>query len=52
MHRNSRISRRVAWPAATKTVSGVRYYGRRYYDPKPGRFVGRDPIGEKGGIHL
>ena len=27
-------------------------YGRRYYDPKDGRFVGRDPIGEQGGINL
>lgn len=28
------------------------YYGRRYYDPKDGRFVGRDPIEEQGGINL
>jgi RHS repeat-associated protein len=26
--------------------------GRRYYNPSQGRFFGRDPIGEKGGIHL
>lgn len=26
--------------------------GRRYYDPKQGRFVGRDPIEEKGGLNL
>ena len=45
-------SRRVARPAATKTVSGVRYYGARYYDPKQGRFVGRDTIEEKGGRNL
>ena len=45
-------SRRVARPAATKTVSGVRYYGRRYYDPRQGGFVGRDPIEEQGGLNL
>lgn len=43
---------RVARPVATKPASGVRYYGRRYYDPKEGRFVGRDPIEEQGGIDL
>lgn len=37
---------------ATKTVSGVRYYGRRYYSPSQGRFLGRDPKDEKGGLHL
>ena len=26
--------------------------GSRYYDPKQGRFVGRDPKGEAGGTHL
>ena len=26
--------------------------GRRYYDPKQGRFVGRDPIEEQGGLNL
>lgn len=31
---------------------GSVYYGRRYYDPGKGRFVGRDPKGESGGIHL
>jgi len=28
------------------------YYGRRYYDPMDGRFVGRDPIEEQGGINM
>lgn len=28
------------------------YYGFRYYSPALGRFYGRDPMGEKGGIHL
>jgi hypothetical protein len=30
----------------------VRYYGRRYYDPSCGRFLGRDPIEETGGLNL
>jgi len=45
-------ARRVARPESTKSASGVRYYGRRYYDPKDGRFVGRDPIAEQGGLNL
>lgn len=28
------------------------YYGFRYYSPSLGRFFGRDPIEEKGGLHL
>ncbi|MBE7536963.1 MAG: RHS repeat-associated core domain-containing protein [Opitutaceae bacterium] len=36
------------WDAET----GWSYYGRRYYDARMGRFVGRDPIGEEGGINL
>ncbi|MBE7539520.1 MAG: RHS repeat-associated core domain-containing protein [Opitutaceae bacterium] len=32
--------------------TGWSYYGRRYYDARMGRFVGRDPIGEEGGINL
>jgi hypothetical protein len=28
------------------------YYGRRYYNPSQGRFLGRDPIEEKGGLNL
>jgi hypothetical protein len=27
-------------------------YGFRYYDPKTGRWLGRDPIGERGGANL
>jgi RHS repeat-associated protein len=36
----------------TDDETGLVYYGRRYYSPKEGRFIGRDPKGEKGGIHL
>ncbi len=32
--------------------SGLIYYGHRYYDPRQGRFINRDPIGEEGGINL
>ncbi len=52
IRRKSLKSRRVARPAATKSASGVRYYGRRYYEPKLGRWLGRDPIEEKGGLNL
>ncbi len=32
--------------------TGWSNYGRRYYDPRNGRFIGRDPIAEEGGINL
>ena len=50
--RKSLDSRRVARPATTKTVSGVRYYGFRYYNPSTGRWLSRDPIQENGGLNL
>ena len=28
------------------------YYGYRYYDPSTGRWLNRDPIGERGGLNL
>jgi len=43
---------RVASPAATKSASGVRYYGFRYYNPSTGRWLSRDPIEEDGGVNL
>ncbi len=39
-------------PATTKTVSGMFYYGYRYYSPGMGRWLNRDPIGERGGLNL
>ena len=50
--RKSLDSRRVARPATTKSVSGVRYYGFRYYNPQTGRWLNRDPIEEEGGSNL
>lgn len=32
--------------------TGLVYYGYRYYDPKNGRFINKDPIGEAGGLNL
>ena len=32
--------------------SALIYYGYRYYSPAVGKWIGRDPSGEKGGIHL
>jgi RHS repeat-associated protein len=45
-------SHRVAKAAATKTVSGMFYYGFRYYNPSTGRWPSRDPIEERGGLNL
>gem|GEM_PF-4393210 len=50
--RKSLNSRRVAAPAATKSVSGVRYYGQRYYCPSTGRWLSRDASEEAGGANL
>lgn len=36
----------------TDAETGLCYYGYRYYDPTWGRWVSRDPIGERGGIGL
>jgi RHS repeat-associated protein len=34
------------------TQTGLYYYGYRYYDPLTGRWLNRDPLGEKGGKNL
>jgi RHS repeat-associated protein len=34
------------------TASGFYYYGYRYYSPDTGRWISRDPIGERGGVNL
>ncbi|MDD2764144.1 MAG: hypothetical protein PHE83_09255 [Opitutaceae bacterium] len=36
----------------TDSETSLVYYGYRYYSPSLGRWLGRDPIGEKGGLHL
>ena len=40
------------WPTPTTTVSGVRYYGYRYYQPEIGRWASRDPLEELGGLNV
>ena len=36
----------------TDAETGLVYYGYRYYEPRNGRFLGRDPLGESGGLNL
>lgn len=36
----------------TDNETGLVYYGLRYYSPSQGRFLGRDPIAEQGGLNL
>jgi RHS repeat-associated protein len=33
-------------------LTGLLYYGYRWYDPATGRWPSRDPIGERGGVNL
>lgn len=39
-------------PTPTASAPGVSVYGFRYYQPETGRWLGRDPIGEWGGVNL
>jgi RHS repeat-associated protein len=43
---------RVTTTTHSKTASGVYYYGYRYYSPELGRWINRDPIGERGGLNV
>jgi len=36
----------------TDSQTRLVYFGHRYYDPALGRWLGRDPAGEKGGLNL
>jgi RHS repeat-associated protein len=36
----------------TDNETGLIYYGYRFYDPVTGRWLNRDPIGERGGANL
>ena len=36
----------------TDYVTGLCYYGYRWYSPMHGRWINRDPIGESGGVNL
>ena len=44
----------LSFTFSSKTVdaSGLVYYGLRFYNPEMGRWMSRDPIGEKGGCNL
>ncbi len=35
----------------TDAETGLNYYGYRFYDPVAGRWLNRDPIGERGGLN-
>ncbi len=50
-----RASLRGRWFGGRKSQNpgrGKAVSGRRFYDPKNGRFIGRDPISEGGGLNL
>lgn len=48
------VSQKVTRTYSTSTtiVSGIHYNTLRYYDPKLGRYINRDPIGEMGGGNI
>jgi RHS repeat-associated protein len=39
-------------PATTTIYDGLSYFGYRYYTPRLGRWLWRDPIGEYGGVNV
>lgn len=39
-------------PSIAEAETILRYYGQRYYSPELGKWVSRDPIGERGGENL
>jgi len=50
--RNSLKTPRVNRSVVTIFVLDVSVYAYRYYSPQLGRFINRDPIGERGGVNL
>ncbi len=46
------IDGEVVSAASNAFSSGLYYYGYRFYDPALGRWINRDPIGERGGLNL
>jgi RHS repeat-associated protein len=47
------VTNPVRWSTkVTDDDSGLSYYGFRYYFPSVGRWLSRDPLGEKAGLNL
>lgn len=46
------MKRTTCHPPKSTASRQLVYYGRRYYNSAQGRFLGRDPIKEKGGLNL
>ena len=52
---NLNLKAALTYRFSTKPIeplTGLYYYGYRWYDPMTGRWPSRDPIGEKGGLNL
>jgi RHS repeat-associated protein len=46
------LANEIPYTSASARHSALHYYGYRYYAPKEGRWLGRDPIVELGGVNL
>src|SRR5690606_32067526 len=49
------VSHQIPYGFSTKYqdhISGLYYYGYRYYNASTGRWLNRDPIEERGGLNL
>ncbi|CRX37706.1 RHS repeat-associated core domain-containing protein [Estrella lausannensis] len=45
----------ISWGFSSKrkdAESGLIFFGRRYYDPESGRFISKDPLGDRDGPNL
>jgi RHS repeat-associated protein len=52
---NNPITNNLTYRFSSKPLdatTGLYYYGYRFYDPRIGRWLNRDPIAEKGGFNL
>ena len=50
--RKEKLSKSATYRSVLSRLEEQHYYGYRYYEPVAGRWMSRDPIGERGGANL